>query len=235
MLPNREKTIHFSGIFQGMKRKKKRKSGSSHIPKRLSFPEEDSVKWLPMLLDAYHIADRGIAMAIQKRVARGERLACAKGCSTCCATHVTIPVYPLEVVGIYWYVIEKFMGPERKLLRDQLARFKKGSPCPFLMEGACSIHPMRPLACRHFNVFNRPCRPGEDPFYTRRHDVLTPDEKFKARAISAMLPFHGIRERAKRKLAARSGFLDRQVQNLHEIDWNNLALRMDGKKPPLKA
>ncbi len=218
-----------------MRRKKRLRAGSKSYPERLSFPEETSVKWLPMLLDAYHIADKGIAFAIQKRISRGESLACAKGCSSCCATHVTIPVYPLEVVGIYWYVIEKFMGPERIELKRQLAGFKKGSPCPFLINKACSIHPMRPLACRHFNVFNRPCEPGEDPYYTRRGDVLTPDDKFKTRAVAAMLPFHGIKDRAKRKLAARSGFLDSQVQNLHEIDWNNLALRMEGKAPPLKV
>ncbi len=217
-----------------IKRKKKKKKTPSG-PQRLSFPEESSVTWLPMLLDAYHIADRGIAMAIRRRTGRGERLACTRGCSTCCATHVTIPVYPLEVVGIYWYVIEKMLGPERDRLKRQLARFRKADPCPFLMDGACSIHPMRPLACRHFNVFNRPCEQGEDPYYTRRHDVLTPDERFKARAVAAMLPFHGIKDRARRKQAARSGWLDGQVQNLHDIDWHNLALRMEGRKPPLKA
>ena len=188
-----------------------------------------------MLLDAYFIADKGIDAAIWKRIKKGERLACTKGCSSCCATHVTIPLYPLEVVGIYWYVIEKMLGPERMVLKRQLAAFKKGMPCPFLIDGACSIHPMRPLACRHFNVFNRPCQPGEDPYYTRRKDVLTPDERFKNKAICAMLPFHGIKDRARRKLAARSGILNNQVKNLHEIDWCSLALRMEGKTPPLKA
>ncbi len=217
------------------KKRIKSKRGNALSVKRLSFPEEASISWLPMLLDAYFIADKGIASAIQKRILHGEKLACAKGCSTCCSTHVTIPVYPLEVVGIYWYVIEKMVGPERDVLKKQLAQFQKGKPCPFLIGGACSIHPMRPLACRHFNVFNRPCQPGEDPYYTRRQDVLTPDEKFKNRAIAAMLPFHGIRDRAKRKLAARSGYLNNQVQNLHEIDWQNLAMRMEGARPPLRA
>jgi len=217
-----------------MAKKKKKTSGTRPNIKRLTFPEESTVTWLPMLLDAYFIADRGIAEAIRKRVSKGERLACSKGCSTCCATHVTIPVFPLEVVGIYWYVIEKILGPERPVLKKQLAEFAKGKPCPFLIEGACGIHPMRPLACRHFNVFNRPCEPGEDPFYTRRHDVLTPDERWKNKAVAAMLPFHGIRDRTKRRLAAKSGFLNSQVQNLHDINWNNLAMRMEGKRPPVR-
>ncbi len=216
------------------KRKRKNLPPEQHA-RRLSFTEEAEIPWLPMLLDAYFIADRGIAAGIQKRIRGGEQLACARGCSTCCATHVTIPVYPLEVVGLYWYVMEKMLGPERQILKRQLTEFKKGMACPFLIQGACAIHPMRPLACRHFNVFNRRCKPGEDPYYTRRKDVLIPDEKYKNRAVAAMLPFHGIKGRQKRKLAARSGVLNSQVKNLHEIDWHNLAMRMEGRKPPIKA
>jgi Fe-S-cluster containining protein len=202
--------------------------------KRLSFPaDEERLEWLPMLLDAYYTADRAIESAIRKRLRRGESLACAKGCSSCCHIHVTIPVYPLELVGIYWFCIEKLLGKERDRIRQQLEGFQTGSPCPFLLDGICAIHPMRPLACRHFNVFNRPCRPGEDPFYTRRQDVLTPDEAAKQRALELMLPFHGFRDRAKRKLALSSGYLNRQVQNLHEIDWKALAQRMTGRRREL--
>ena len=198
-------------------------------PKRLEFPhDEKQVSWLPMLLDAYYLADKGVYKAIQKRIKRGEKLACAKGCSSCCATHITIPIYPLELVGIYWYAITKIAAPLRDKLKENLKNFSSGKPCPFLIEGACSIHPMRPLACRHFNVFNKPCSPGEDPYYTRRHDVLTPIEKDKNKALAAMLPFHHIQSRAKKREAIRTAFLNSQVQNLHEINWANLALRMDG-------
>ncbi len=211
------------------KNKKGRKQGHKLDIPRLTFPEEKRLPWLSMLLDAYHIADRGIALEISKRLKAGEKLACRKGCSSCCSTHITIPVYPLEVVGIYWYVIEKMVGPERDRIKAQLKTFKTGDGCPFLLDGACGIHIVRPLACRHFNVFNRPCSPGEDPFYTRRHDVLTPNERFKERALAAMLPFHGIRESSKKKRLARARALDSLVKNLHEIDWANLAKRMDGE------
>ncbi len=197
----------------------------------MRFPEEERLKWLPMLLDAYFIADRAIAAAIARRERRGERLACAKGCSNCCHTHTTIPVYPLELVGIYWYVVEKLRGPVRDRLKARLRTVGPEDGCPFLLDGACSIHPMRPLACRHFNVFNRPCGPGEDPYYTRRGDILRPDQQAKERALAAMLPFHGIRGRSRRKQALRSGLLDSQVQNLREMEWRPLALRMDGRAP----
>ena len=215
--------------------KKRKKSSCKGLfsAKRVTFPEEASIPWLSMLLDCYFIADKGISLEINKRLKRGEVLACKKGCSSCCHIHFTIPVYPLELVGIYWYVIEKLVGNEREIVKRQLKEFKKGSPCPFLIQGSCIIHPVRPLACRHFNVFNRPCEPGEDPYYTRRNDVLTPNEKFKQRALSAMLPFHGIKEKSEKKRLSRIGVLNSVVKNMHEIDWKNLALRMDGKRPLL--
>ncbi len=206
-------------------------SKEDYRPQRLTFPEEKATEWLPMLLDSYYIADKAIFEAVTKRERRGERLACAKGCSSCCHTHITIPIYPLELVGIYWFVIEKMGGAVRDEVKRQLKEFRKGKGCPFLVDGACAIHPMRPLACRHFNVFNRPCAPGEDPYYSRRRDVLDPDEKAKNKALAAMLPFHGIRERAERKRAIRTGALNSLVKNLHEIDWPALAMRMDGRSP----
>ena len=212
------------------------KGGDIPRPVRLSFPaDEVKLGWLPLLLDAYYLVDKGVYEGIRKRVARGDSLACAKGCSSCCEIHFTIPVYPLEVVGLYWYLIDKVTGPERERLKVQLRSFKAGAPCPFLLDGACGVHPMRPMACRHFNVFNRPCARGEDPYYTRRKDVLTPIEKYKNKALYAMLPFHGIRDRAKRKQALRLGYLNGLVQNLHEIDWANLARRMDGRVPVLRV
>ncbi len=209
-------------------KKKKRQRTCLLQAQRISFPEERGLPWLSMLMDAYFIADKGIALEISKRIKAGERLACKKGCSTCCITHVTIPVYPLEVVGIYWFVIEKILGPERDIIKRQLASFEKGKGCPFLVDGACAIHPVRPLACRHFNVFNKPCSPGEDPYYTRRRDVLTPNERFKQRALAAMLPFHGVKEPSEKKRLARAGILDSMVKNMQEIEWENLARRMDG-------
>ncbi len=210
------------------KMKRKKRQGPKVQAKRVTFPEEQTIPWLSMLMEAYFIADKGIALEISKRLKRGEHLACKKGCSSCCTTHVTIPIYPLEVVGIYWFVIEKILGPERDQIKKQLANFEKGKGCPFLVDGACAIHPVRPLACRHFNVFGTPCRPGEDPYYTRRNDVLTPNEKYKQRALACMLPFHGIKEPSEKKRLARAGILDTMVKNMQEIEWQNLATRMDG-------
>ncbi|MCG8473849.1 MAG: YkgJ family cysteine cluster protein [Desulfobacterales bacterium] len=206
---------------------KKKHSTNYPEPTRLFFPEaEKSVEWLPMLLDAYAIADKTIHTSVEKELKKGRRLACAKGCNSCCTTHVTIPVYPLELAGIYWFVMEQLKGEAFGVIQQQLARFSPGAGCPFLLSGGCGIHPMRPLACRHFNVFDRPCSEGEDPFYTRRNDVLTPDEKGKEKALMAMLPYHGITERAEKREVIRKGLIHNTVKNMQEIEWVKLAQRM---------
>lgn len=206
---------------------KKKRSSNYPEPQRLSYPKpEREFVWLSMLLDAYIIADKAIHTSVEAELKRGRRLACAKGCSTCCSTHVTIPVYPLELAGIYWYAMEGLEGDAFHTIQEQLARFESGHGCPFLVNGGCGIHPMRPLACRHFNVFDTPCAEGEDPFYTRRMDVLTPDEKGKDKALMAMLPYHGITERAEKREMMKKGWIHTTVKNLQEIEWVKLAQRM---------
>lgn len=196
---------------------------------RISFPEDEArLSWLPLLLDAYAIFDEGIVAAVKSGVKKLEKsLACKKGCSTCCRTHKDIPVYPLELVGLYWFVIEKMARPERGILRDQLLNYSKGDPCPFLMSGSCGVHPMRPAACRQFNVFGKACAEGEDPFYTRRSDVLTPIRDYADRAFSIMLPFYGISEETARARAVKNGFIHTQVKVLQSCKWKELSRRMD--------
>ena len=129
---------------------------------RLQFPaEEVALAWLTPLLDAYHVADRGVAEGISRAQHQGRTLACAKGCSACCRSHTTIPVYPLELVGMTWFAIEKIEPPLRASLKSQLRAHRQGQPCPFLVDGICSVHPLRPVACGQFNVFGRPCAEGE--------------------------------------------------------------------------
>ena len=196
-------------------------------PIRLSFPADEAKNgWLPLLLDVYFMADTGVYEGINLRLKQGQTLACAKGCSNCCKTHTDIPVYPLELLGLYWYAIEKVQGEPREKLKLQLRGYTKGNACPFLLEGSCVVHPLRPMACRHFNVFRQSCGEGEDPYYTRRKDVLTPIEKYKEKALAAMLPFHGIKLRAERREAMKKGTIHTFVENLRELEWGKLADRM---------
>jgi Fe-S-cluster containining protein len=208
--------------------KKKKNKRHSDKAKRLFFPQDERKRsWLKLLLDAYHILDKGVAKAIEVEQQKGRELACSKGCSNCCSTHKDIPIYPMEIVGISWYVAEKIKGAMREILKAQLGNFKKGGPCPFLIEGVCSIHPMRPMACRQFNVFGRPCEESEDPYYTRREDVMYPVKKYVDQAFFIMLPFYGVENESERIKIVETGAFHKMVKELHDCNWTELAAKME--------
>lgn len=192
------------------------------LSRRLNFPDDEKrIPWLSRLLDAYAVADTGIAIAIRDAEKKGKRkLACGKGCGNCCVHQTDIPVYPHELVGIYWYVSEKMTSPMRDTLKSLLSVHAIGPPCPFLIEGSCSIHPLRPIGCRQFNVFTTTCESGEDPYYTRRDEVLVPIADYTDRAFAAVLAFYHL---DKDKDVAKAVKLVRgQIMNLLEYDWKKL-------------
>lgn len=196
---------------------------------RLSFPDDEArFPWLSMLVGIYHVIDEGIAGRIGEEIKKGRRVACSKGCSSCCSSHRTIPVFPLELVGITWFAVEKVAGPSRDMLKDQLAKHEEDrGRCPFLIEGACSIHPMRPIACRLFITLDIPCAEGEDPFHTRKQDVLDPDRDSLDHAYFRMLPFHGIEDEEERMEIVGSGAVSKLVTTLQRSNWKSLVERMD--------
>ncbi len=197
-------------------------------PERLRFPEaEERHDWLAPLLDAFYATDQGVHEGIRRQQRQGRTLACNKGCGSCCETHTTIPVYPLELIGLYWYAAEQIEGELRDRLRDSLRAFETGAPCPFLLDQRCAVHPMRPMACRHFNVFGRPCAEGEDAYHTRRADVLTPIRRYQDEAFFHLLPFHGVKSKAERRQAIKKGTVHALARVLQELDWNRLADRME--------
>jgi len=180
-----------------------------------------------LLLNAYAIMDEGVKKDIEKLEKQGKSLACKRGCSNCCKTHRDIPVYPIEIVGIYWYVIEKIKEPFRSQIKSSLLKHKKGETCPFLIDGVCSIYPMRPLACRQFNVFGKSCEVGEDPFYTRPDDVLKPRDNYLGRALFETASFYGVFDSDEKIEFINSGRLNSLVKILQHYPWIELARRMN--------
>jgi Fe-S-cluster containining protein len=196
-------------------------------PQRLQFPEAEAKhEWLGYAFDAYYRADIGVTESIRIEEDKGRKLACARGCSNCCKSHTTIPIFPLELLGLYWYVTEEMSADNRHRIKPQLVSRASGDPCPFLLDGVCSVHPMRPLACRHFNVFGKTCAEGEDAFYSRREDVLTPIKSHQDAAYEAMLPFHGFVTAGQKNQAMKSSYVQSQARVLQEIDWAHLAERI---------
>jgi uncharacterized protein len=195
-------------------------------PARLHFQDEERLDWLVPLLDAYYRIDQGVHEGVRREELKGRCLACAKGCSACCRSHLTIPVYPLELMGLYWYCGERLEGELRGRLAARLGAFVAGEACPFLLDGSCAVHPMRPIACRQFNVFDRVCAEGEDAFHTRRGDVLTPPRRYADDAYDLMLPFYGVKGRPERRAAVKSGRIHALARVLQGLDWTKLAQRM---------
>jgi uncharacterized protein len=203
-----------------MKQSRINKSGG--LSRRVHFPaDEKRLPWLPLLLDSYAIIDTGVAIAlrdVEKKLRKKQ--ACRQGCDVCCR-QADIPLYPHELVGIYWYASERLEKPIRDRVQEQLAVRPAGSPCPFLIDCACSIHPLRPVSCRQFNVFTTPCAPGEDSYFTRREDVLVPLTEYTDRAFAAVLTLYVMKPGLD-----RAGAIQRvraQIMNLQTFDWAKLA------------
>lgn len=212
--------------------KKTRNPSVSGLSRRLSFAaDERRLPWLPLLLDAYAIADTGVAVAIRKQEKKeGKTLACGKGCGACCVHQTDLPLYPHEIVGIYWYATEQITGPARERLKSRLASSTPGSGCPFLIDESCIIHPLRPVGCRQFNVFTAPCAAGEDPYFTRRDDVLQPEQEYLDRTFAAVLPLYNLKREGDGSAALR--VVRSQIMNLLSYDWSKLAALMEQETAP---
>lgn len=207
--------------------KKVKKHTAAGLSRRLRFPEDEQrIPWLTLLLDAYAIADTGVAIAIREtEKKRKKKLACGKACGACCVHQKDLPLYPHEIVGIYWYASEKLAGPMREALKGRLSPGAMIKGCPFLIENSCSIHPMRPVGCRQFNVFTTPCAPGEDPYFTRREDVLEPIQEYLDRVFAAVLPFYNLQTEGDATRAIST--VRAQIMNLLSFDWSKLAGLME--------
>jgi Fe-S-cluster containining protein len=171
-----------------------------------------------------------VAIAVRdKEKKEKKKLACGKGCGNCCVHQKDLPLYSHELIGIYWYASEKITGPGRDILKKRLADRAEGSGCPFLIDNSCSIHPVRPIGCRQFNVFTAPCAAGEDPYYTRRDDVLQPMADYLDRAFAAVLPLYNMKEG---DLAGAIRTVRSQIMNLLSFDWSKLAVLMEKDAAP---
>jgi len=207
--------------------KKRDTSQSREKTLRLGFPDDEiRFSWLPLLFDAHAAIDTGVAIALNRERRRANRpTACRASCDVCCRMNTDIPLYPLELAGLYWYCIEK-LDHDRRTLKGQLMAHAGRPPCPFLIRKNCAVYPVRPMACRQFMVFGKVCAEGEDPYFSRRQDVMTPLADFVNEALLALMSYHGITSAEDKARALKQGVMNRQVRNLQEYDWKALAAKM---------
>lgn len=92
----------------------------------------------------------------------GKKIACAKGCSWCC--HQQVSLSSFEAATIVDHVRRNWTAERREALirrlRDRREKTDgldgdairvKRLPCPYLEDGACSVHAVRPFRCRAYN------------------------------------------------------------------------------------
>jgi hypothetical protein len=92
------------------------------------------------------------------------RIACTAGCRWCC--HQQVALLPVEAIAITRH-LERLASSERSAVATRVAtldgktrglsaikRARLKEPCAFMVDGACSIYPVRPLRCRSLHSRN---------------------------------------------------------------------------------
>lgn len=106
----------------------------------------------------------------------GREMACARGCRHCCVLNVAVllpeAMHIAETIRTDWpapawsALLKRLAShSNRERWMDDEERVMRGAFCPLLdSEGACSIHPVRPLACRGVaSLDSSNCRSAFDP------------------------------------------------------------------------
>jgi len=198
-------------------------------PVRSRYPEDEKkYSWLKMLLDAYHTDNMGIYNELKVEIkSRKDKIACHKGCHECCLKY-DVPVCQIEIAGISWFVSEIITEPSlREKLKNQLKEHTSSLQCPFLVDGSCSIYPMRRVACREYFVFGKPCVKNEDAFRTRPDSVWGPSRSVARKTAIKMLPYFGFMSETERIAAFENGFIHKNSISMHEYDWLRIVQTME--------
>lgn len=139
------------------------------------------------------LSDRSIQIAVNRNLKPGQAISCSKGCGECCAQLVPVTEIEIQEIAKFINALpksrrksimqaftkaketfenagmwEQILQPQQIDLADSvtfsLRYFEQGVYCPFLEDGACSIHSVRPLACREYLVTSDPefcANPGD--------------------------------------------------------------------------
>ncbi len=188
-----------------------------------TYTPPDASTWLNALLDSYAICEEEMNQEMaSEQVIRGQEVACAKGCYHCCIGY-DVPVTPPESLGISWYVTEVMAQDDRIKLYERLEHQEDIIGCPFLIEGNCSVHPVRPLACRKFIVYGDKCKSSkEDPFFSRPGDMHPSFKERNLRIAMRFLdsPVYNLPTTASKLTAYRNGLMHESTPSIHTIRWS---------------
>jgi len=175
------------------------------------------------LLDAYHLTDTGIAFElVEEEKRRKSTPGCHDGCCNCCVK-ADVPISPLEKLGMRWFAVEKLNGEARGVLEAQLREHRNIPLCPFLVKSRCAIYPVRPLGCRIFYVFGKPCESPENNGFTRRPDIWTHSRDLARRVAMLMLAYYSIESESDKTFAFEIGYLTSLMTPLRSEKWEEVA------------
>lgn len=197
-------------------------------PTRLKFEEhERKYGWLTILLRAYYQNDLGTHNEMLTFFEKNKRkIACYKGCYNCCLNPV-VPITEIELMGISWYVSEIITDPATlDNLKVQMHSHKDNLSCPLLVNGECSIYPLRPIACREFHIIGKPCTAGEDIATSRPEDIWAPSREVARKTAMELLPFFGFSTQKEMNDAYENGYIHQNTRDMHTIDWTEMIKRM---------
>lgn len=189
------------------------------LPARSCEPDEDDYPWLTILLDALHILDHGLSQEVPaEEQRRGLRVGCHAGCTACCQSNVRLR--PIEVEGIAWYAATRLDEPTWRRVKAQLAQ-PDGPTCPFLLDGQCSVRPLRPITCRTFFVFGPSCKVGERLLETRFGDIFEHSEELNERVALRLFDdtSFGLSSDRDKRAAYRTGTMYRSAMRMLQVDW----------------
>jgi Fe-S-cluster containining protein len=136
-------------------------------------------------LDVFRGVDELVDRELARSTASGRPSTCAKGCAYCCHQELYAPRAEVEAIVEWletsapqliadlkarveaWLAWYRTTYPE--VVASGVARrdafYAHGPACPALLDGACSIYPVRPVFCRTHHVTSPAdaCRPQGDP------------------------------------------------------------------------
>jgi Fe-S-cluster containining protein len=192
------------------------------IPKRKKYNDEKKYSWLSILLDSLAINDHETDLYIRREAQIKQlKIACHKGCSNCCVIE-GIPISELELRGISWYTSEMLDYDIQEKIKLNIFNKHYSIMCPFLIDNACSIYEIRPLACRSLYVFNNVCEWLEEPLTTRPNEVLIPSRTIAKKVAMRFLDEKSYRlNTQKNKIEAfENGVMAKDTKSMNNIDWN---------------
>lgn len=153
-----ERTVPLQPFFDELKRHLKKTTIEGLAARR-------TPRQLRAVADTTMDAFASTVAGLEKPSPPEKPLACKKGCDHCC--HLTVLADAATVIRIADHVAETFTPAERMLLDMRLIAYEERVEgltqaersfarvaCPLLVEGACSVHAVRPLICRSFNSYD---------------------------------------------------------------------------------